>query len=160
EYPGLLRPRFAPGLLLEDEDLNTSVNYTRDLVRLMFRSLFGCGVICGLKVTGRPICEGRKWELTVASGLALDCMGNPIEVATSKTIEYDPKCDRFPENLWVTVCYKEKCCRPKDAGCSQDDDSQPQPTRIRSGYSIKLYKELPTCACHCATADDVPQPTT
>ena len=46
----LVRPRFSPGLLLRDDDLKVGVDYTRELSRLMFRSLFGCGVICGLKV--------------------------------------------------------------------------------------------------------------
>lgn len=156
----LLRAQFSPGLLLEDDDLNTCVTYTRDLSRLLFRSLFGCGVICGLKVSGRQVCAA-KWEFTVSKGLALDCFGNPIELPNNVTLDYAPECGDFQSPVWLAVCYSEKCCRPKDVACSQDDDSTPQPTRIRSGYEVRLYSSLPKCSCHCPTRDDKPvkQPT-
>ncbi len=151
----LLRAQFSPGLLLEDDDLNTCVTYTRELNRLLFRSLFGCGVICGLTVSGKQVCAG-KWEFTVSKGLALDCFGNPIELPSDVTIDYAPECGDFQPPVWLAVCYAEKCCRPKEVTCSQDDDSAPRPTRIRSGYEVKLYGSLPKCACHCPTDDDKP----
>src|ERR1044071_3859097 len=77
----LARAKFAPGMLLQHEDLEQLNNYTRDLSRLMFRSLFGCGVICGLVVTSKPECG--KLKITVAAGLALSCSGDPIEVPNS-----------------------------------------------------------------------------
>lgn len=150
-------PVFSPGLLLEDEDLNAGVNYTRNLTRLMFKALFGCGVICGLKVTARLICKGTKLEITVGKGIALDCDGDPLEVPTEQTITYDPECEDFPPVIWVTVCYIEKCCRNKDVSCSADEDGQPKPTRVRAGFVIKLYDALPKCACRCG-GDDVPPP--
>src|SRR5438477_12454528 len=92
DLSSLQRPRFSPGLLLEDEDLNAGVNYTRDLTRLLFKSLFGCGVICGLQVKARPTCKGSRLEITVPKGLAFDCLGNPLEVPVSQTFEYNPDC--------------------------------------------------------------------
>jgi len=152
------RPRFSPAQLLDDEDMNAVVNYTRDLTRLLFRSLFGCGVICGLEVGATPICAGKKWQITVSKGLALDCLGNPIEVPSQVTVEYDPGCEDFVKPLWVAICYCEKCCRPKDVACSPSDSTQLQQTRVRSGYEVKLYGALPDCACHCPTDDDKPKP--
>ena len=52
-------------MLLEDEDLNAGVSYTRDLTRILFKSLFGCGVICGLVVGAKRTCNGGKLEITV-----------------------------------------------------------------------------------------------
>jgi hypothetical protein len=46
----LTRATFSPGMLLQHADLEQLNSYTRDLSRLLFKSLFGCGVICGLKV--------------------------------------------------------------------------------------------------------------
>jgi hypothetical protein len=155
----LQRPQFSPGQLLDDDDLNAGVTYTRDLTRLLFRSMFGCGVICGLQVKPEWACQRRRWSITVTKGLALDCLGNPIELPADVTFEYNPDCDPLPPALWVTICYSEKCCRPKDVTCSQDDDAQPKPTRVRSGYEIKLALTLPNCACHCSTGDDTPSPT-
>jgi hypothetical protein len=48
----LVRPRFSPGLLLQDTDLNSAVDYGRRMLQLVLRNLFGCGVICGYEVTG------------------------------------------------------------------------------------------------------------
>src|SRR5262245_15337200 len=130
----LVRPFFSPGLLLEDDDLNASVAYTRNMVRLLFRTLFGCGVICGLKVTAQPECENRKIGIKVEKGVALDCIGNPIEIPSAQTILYDPECDRFPSHLWVAVCYTEKPCRPKDVSCSVEGTGGVAHTRSRDAF--------------------------
>ncbi len=148
----LQRPRYSPGLLLEDEDLTAGVDYSRDLNRLLFRSLFGCGVICGLKVTAEPECQHRKLIISVDKGLGLDCMGNPIHVTTPVSLHYDPDCMPFPPVIWVTACYVEKACRPRDVSCGCDDgghEAQVERTRIRDGYEIKLYDSYPECACSC-----------
>ena len=152
----LQRPHFSPGVLLEDDDLNSGVDYTRELTRLLFKSMFGCGVICGLKVTAVPICKGTKLAITVGKGMALDSLGNPLEVPGVQTIEYDPQCKDFPPEIWVTLCYTEKCCRPRDVSCSAEDDGQPKPTRIRAGFEINLYDAPPKCACRCGKDDEKP----
>ena len=69
----LVHAKFGPGMLLQHEDLEQLNIYTRELNRLMFRSLFGCGVVCGL-VVGTDVKCG-KVSVTVGSGLALDCQG-------------------------------------------------------------------------------------
>src|SRR6267143_883908 len=82
--PGLStleRARFGPGMLLQHEDLELLNTYTRDLSRLLFRSFFGCGVICGLKVTAEPHCGPVK--VTVQPGVALSCAGDPIYVPSA-----------------------------------------------------------------------------
>jgi hypothetical protein len=145
----LQRPRFTPGLLLEDEDLTAGVDYTRNLMRLMFRSLFGCGLICGLKIEAALICKGRKLAVTVGSGLALDGAGNPIQVPGPVRLEFDPACDDWPAEIWVSVCYREKSCRPRDVSCSPDDDSRIETTRSRDGFEIRLQAQVPACACAC-----------
>lgn len=155
----LLRPQYSPGQLLDDDDLNAGVTYTWELTRLLFRSLFGCGVICGLHVKAKWVCEHTKWSITVTKGLALDCLGDPIELLSDTTMNYGQDCQKPPDALWVTICYVEKCCRPKDVTCSQSDDTQTKLTRVRSGYEIRLYETLPKCACHCATSDDTAAPT-
>src|ERR1700754_1738163 len=100
----LVRPRFSPGLLLRDDDLTQGVAYTRDLSRLLFRSLFGCGVICGLKV-GQPTVKCGKLEIAVEAGVALNCCGDPIEVPDGQPpISVDPTCGApLPGMLWVTI---------------------------------------------------------
>jgi hypothetical protein len=80
----LERPRYSPGLILEDSDLTAAVDYTRALNRLLFRSLFGCGVVCGLTVSVGTDCG---LQVTVAPGLALDGCGDPLHLAGPVTLE-------------------------------------------------------------------------
>jgi len=149
-WSSLQRPRFTPGLLLEDEDLTAGVDYTRELTRLLFSSLFGCGVICGLEVEARLICNGTQVEVKVKRGIALDCRGNPISVPKDQPpIVYDAGCDPLPASLWVKVCYVEKPCQPRDVSCSPDDAGHAEPTRVRQGFEISVESKQPRCACSC-----------
>ncbi|MES0199840.1 hypothetical protein [Mesorhizobium sp. M0011] len=149
---GLARPTYSPGQLLEDEDLTAAVDYTRNLTRLLFRSLFGCGVICGLKVEGKPICKGQKLSVQIKRGLGLDCGGNPIEVPRDLTLEFDPGCDPFPKSIWVVACHTCQPCRSRETACSHDDDATCVKTRLQDGYKIKLYPGSavpPPGVCYC-----------
>ena len=149
----LERPRYSAGLLLEDDDLTAAVTYTRNMMRLMFRSLFGCGVICGLDVTAQLTCNGTRVEVTVGKGVALECLGDPIEIPKAVKVTYDADCDPLPEWLWVTVCYIEKNCRPKDVSCSPDEHGQIVQTRVMDGYEVRVYPKRPKCACSCEPPD-------
>ncbi len=146
---GLVRPLFKPGLLLEDEDLTAIVDYSSTMTRLLFSSLFGCGVVCGLKISARATCKGQKLEIVIGKGLGLDCAGNPIHVTSEQTLTYDPDCKTFPERIWVTACYTTDYCRPRPAACSDDDDPQSVKTRMREGFELRLHSALPEHACSC-----------
>jgi len=145
----LVRPRYSPGLLLRDDDLKQGVDYTRDLSRLLFRSLFGCGVVCGLKVSWAFKCD--KLVLTVDDGVALDCHGDPVHVPDAQSIPIDPSCgDPIPPHMYVTLRRIEKCCAPRAAACSCDDDESPAVcTRERDGFEIRVVTAWPDCACGC-----------
>lgn len=145
----LERPVYSPGLLLEDEDLTSGVSYTQRLTQLLFRSLFGCGVICGLTVTARLVCHRRKLEVTVAPGVGLDGMGNPVEVPRAVAFSYDPGCDPMPPTIWVAACYKDRDCAPREVSCGCDGEADRAMTRRKAGFAIHLYAEPPSCACGC-----------
>ena len=154
----LVRPTYAPGLLLEDEDLTAAVDYTRELNRLLFRSLFGCGVICGLEVAGVKQCEGRELKITVHPGLALDCLGNPIHVPRPFDLEYAPDCNaKFPKVLWVSVCFVDTACRMREVAAPCDaafGESRAEMTRRKDGFRFTLSTEQPSGPCAC----DKPKP--
>jgi hypothetical protein len=145
----LKRPLYKAGLLLEADDLTAAVEYTRNMSRLLFRSLFGCGVICGLDVTAQLTCNRTRIEVMVGPGIGLDCEGNPIHVPKAFKIVYDAKCDPLPEKLWVTLCYIQQCCAPRDISCSVDEDGHPVQTRVIDGFEVRLYARQPSCACSC-----------
>jgi hypothetical protein len=150
----LMLPQFAPGMLLQSDDLAALGAYSRDLSRLMFRTLFGCGVICGLKVTVAWKCG--KIVITIDPGIALDCCGDPIQVTATQSISIDTECNsQFPKQLYVVLCEKNKCCAPRPAMCASDNgDSTPVCTREKYGFEISVVPERPCCACGCPDDDD------
>lgn len=146
----LVRPKFGPGMLLQADDLDALTSYTRDLNRLLFRSLFGCGVVCGLDVTTK-IDKCGDLQVTVNGGVALGCDGGPIYVPKPQTVTVgDCESDDYPlpPKLWVLLCATSKCCAPRTASCGCDDDNpSSSPTRVRDGYEIRVVSKLPKCVC-------------
>lgn len=142
----LERAKFGPGMLLRHDDLEQLNVYTRELSRLLFRSLFGCGVVCGLKVTPDEKCD--KVFITVECGVALGCSGDPIHVPKAQTLSFD---DRLLDpSLWVILCGTTKCCAPRPPACpSEDEESAGTCTRERYGFEIRIVRELPRCVCGC-----------
>ena len=153
----LVRPKFGPGMLLRADDLDAQTTYTRDLSRLLFRSLFGCGVVCGLDVTP-GIDKCGDLTITVNAGVALGCDGDPIYVPKSQSVTVgDCKGDDLPDPpLWVLLCATSKCCAPRPASCGCDDDNpSSSPTRVRDCFEIRVVSKLPKCVCcHPAEQDD------
>jgi hypothetical protein len=152
----LVWPHYSPGLLLQDDDLTTGVVYTRELSRLMFRTLFGCGVMCGLVV--RPEERCCKLHLVVDKCFALDCRGDPVYVPERQHITVDPCETDVPAELWVVLRRFDKCCAPRTAVCSpEDDEAASVCTRVRDGYEIRVLPERPECSCGCAGKDAAPE---
>jgi hypothetical protein len=154
----LERPRYSPGLILEDSDLTAAVDYTRALNRLLFRSLFGCGVVCGLTVSVGTDCG---LQVTVAPGLALDGCGDPLHLAGPVTLELGRREGVLPpqgvegppertREFWVVACAGEKQCAPRTLVCDGDDlDGTRQPTRTRAMTEISISFTALQCVCGC-----------
>jgi hypothetical protein len=95
----LCRPRFFPGQLLTDDDLNRLERYVVEKNKLHNRYLHGWGVACGLEVVCDP-CDPRG--VIVRTGYALSPCGDDIVV-----------CD----DQGVDVCDLIDACEPKDPVC-------------------------------------------
>jgi hypothetical protein len=145
----LSRPKFAPGMLLQHDDLEQLNHYTRELNRLMFRSLFGCGVMCGLVVKTDMDCGSLR--ITVEPGVALSCTGDPIEIQNPVQVLIDKDCHPgMADTLWVRLCGTTKCCAPRTSMCESDDDeTKSECTRERDGYEILVDTARPPCVCGC-----------
>jgi hypothetical protein len=149
----LVWPRFTPGLLLLDEDLTAGVDYTRELSRLLFRNLFGCGVICGLAVTGQEA-TGRCLTVAVDCGLALDCIGDPVQVRQPQSVTIMATCDKtLPSAVWVALRRREHECMPRELACPPEAGGQSSAkTRTIDGYEIAVLDHRPAKACGCPEA--------
>jgi hypothetical protein len=156
----LMKPKFGPGMLLRAEDLDLLKDYTRDLNRLMFGSLFGCGVICGLVVTPEWKCDNL--HISVQPGVALACSGDPVQVVEPVSFYLDEGYHpELNDELWVLLCGTTKCCAPRTAVCaSDDDDTVSECTREKDTFQIKVVKGRPTCVCGCLKPKAPPANTT
>lgn len=143
----LVWPKFGPGMLLEHGDLELLPAYTRDLNRMMFRALFGCGVVCGLRVDAVDHCG--KVRITVECGLAIDCQGDPVYVPKTQVFDLDGECDTKVEGpLWVVLCGTSKCCAPRTSMCASDEDEAPPVcTRERDAFEIRVLDAPIGCGC-------------
>ncbi len=151
----LVRPRFEPGMLLQHDDLELMSSYPRELNRLMFRSLFGCGVVCGLVVEAQPPNNCRDC-IVVHGGLAIDGCGDPIYMPKDEPLCIDESCIPSTANeLWVVLCRTSRYCSPRAAMCPSDQsDTSTVCTRERDGYEIRVVSEAPSCACQCEAVKD------
>jgi hypothetical protein len=150
----LARARFGPGMLLQHEDLEQLNAYTQALNRLMFSSLFGCGVVCGLVVSAQA--DGTRVTVTVAAGLALDSNGDPIQVPCTQRLVFDEAChpDIAKLPLWVVLCGASRCCAPRTALCGSDEDEAATVcTRERAYFKLRIDSgsDRPPCVCGGAT---------
>ena len=65
------------GILLTDADLSLQVKYLVEKNKLRNRALHGHGVVCGLKLSCDPHCDGH---IILHDGYAIDDCGNDIVV--------------------------------------------------------------------------------
>lgn len=151
EPSALSWPLFGEGMLLKHNDLTALTGYTQELNRLMFRSLLGCGVVCGLKVKAKKN-DCDEWEVTVSEGLAISCSGDPIHVPKSHRLPEN--CDPQGKEYWVTLCRSVKTYSPRSAICSPEiDGASSVSSRARACYEIKITTRKPD-ACGCVASHE------
>ncbi len=102
----LCRPRFFPGQLLTDNDLNRLENYVVEKNKLHNRYLHGWGVACGMEVVCDPCSEG----VIVRTGYALSPCGDDIIVYSDQAVD---------------VCELINRCAPSGEPQCEDPFSQP-----------------------------------
>jgi hypothetical protein len=99
------RVRYFAGELLGAEDFETEQRYVIDRLRRLNRWLHGWGIAGGLGVS---VSQG---EIVVSPGLALDCVGNEIEVER-------PTCMALPVSgraSYLTLAFTERAVDPQPA---------------------------------------------
>ncbi len=153
-HSGLEWPLFSEGQQLRDSDLTLGVTYTRDLSRLLFRSFFGCGVVCGLRVS-LAAGECGKLIVSIEPGLALDCLGDPVHVASRATVSLNAICAADTETkAYVVLRRRSQSCKPREsAGCCGGEAHRAD-TRVSDAYEINVVETLKAGACGCITAKD------
>src|SRR5262249_5837821 len=116
-------------------------------------NLFGCGVVCGLTVTGQEA-TGRCLTVAVDCGLALDCIGDPVQVRQPQSVTIMATCDKtLPSAVWVALRRRQHDCMPRELACPPEAGGQSSAkTRTIDGYEIAVLDHRPAKACGCPEA--------
>jgi hypothetical protein len=160
---GFERPRYFPGQLLTNHDLEAAQQYVIEKNRLHNRYLVGTGVVCGLAVRCHPTCNG---VVVVEPGYAIDGCGNDVVVGAS--VEFDvlqylkaceqeaepdcygkipatpSRCDaEAPKEYCLMLHYAEEPIKPvtaliRDNSCSTN---RCEPSRIRETFRLALAEK-------------------
>lgn len=168
------RPQYHCGHLLSSDDLTLQLRYDMEKNKLRNRTLFGCGVVCGLRLTCDPDCCGT---IRIGKGYALDACGNDLVACESERFNVmerlrekgligcpppvpDP-CSKEDQNtddddcpekqcFYIVACYSEEedvFESPFQSGC----DPKPAacvPTRIKERISFDVVTKAPGCGCN------------
>jgi hypothetical protein len=134
----LIRPKYSPGLLLEDHDLTLAVDYARALNRMLLRAMLGAGVLCGLRVTADA--SNCCVHITVRRGIAIDASGALIELKSDAKVSIDVGCENRTAtlNFAIVIERTQRPCEQRDISCS-DDDGATVATRLVDGYAIHVF---------------------
>jgi hypothetical protein len=159
------RPRYFCGHLLTDEDLSLDQRYVIEKNKMYHRSLHGCGIVCGLRLTCDTRCCGR---IIVDNGFAIDSCGNDLVVCDPIAVDVlailrqkgylvapDPRneCEPPPPEeqckthqcFYVTICYNEtqkEYTTPFVSTCGTAV-TDCEATRVHEGVRFDVVSELP-----------------
>jgi hypothetical protein len=153
---------FTDGMLVTADDLQAAMHYPLSVVQVLLRSYFGCGIICGLEVTGpkeredlieKPGCEPeRGYVVKIAPGVALGCDGYPIELCSEVKLDLSPDpcgCPIEAAQTRFIAIRRERASEPSSrgrCGCG-GGDPQHQCTRQRDHILIQAFDAPPKGAC-------------
>ena len=132
------RVRYFTNQVLGVADFETEQRYLIERLRRRNRWLHGWGIVGGLQVS-----VGAH-EVAVAPGLALDCLGNEIEVDQP---------GRWPlptagKACYLTLAFAERAVEPVPvpAGPSPGDDEAITYSRVKEGWVLTYAPEDPARA--------------
>jgi hypothetical protein len=101
----VIRVRYFDGQLLSAADFQAEQDYVRGRFRRLHRWLHGWGIVGGLQVS---VDQG---EIVVAPGLAIDCLGNEIEIERRTCVPL-PAAGKASH---LTLAYVERAVDPQPA---------------------------------------------
>jgi hypothetical protein len=164
-------PRYFPGQLLTENELEQEQQYFRDRLRLHNRLLWGWGTVCGAVVCRVPLPNASTpdpWKVVVKPGYLLGPYGDDIVVEGEVIVDLrtggvsggageatavsadDPWCSRVclprePGPLYVAIRYRECLTRPvrvQPSGCGCTGE-QCEYSRLRDGFEIGILDCCP-----------------
>lgn len=157
---------FDDGMIVTAEDLTLATGHPLALMQVLVRAFFGCGVVCGLALkptrdaddhTPCPVPD-IQYALTVGPGVALDCMGFPLELCGPVCVDLKPDPCVAPgpltngEQRLLHIAIRRTAgsagatkggCGCGDPGCASDG----QCARVRDAVEIGVFVDPPEGIC-------------
>lgn len=135
---------FSDGMIVTADDLGTAMRFPLELLQVLVKAHFGCGVVCGLRLHQEPEKEIDTFCVKVEPGVALNHHGHPLQLCEAVTLDLRPDpcdCDPPPKELCIAigrVPIPESC---GDDGDDCDDKGQPrcQHRRLREGVCVAAF---------------------
>lgn len=145
--------RFSDGMIVTADDLDTAMRYPLELLQVLIKAHFGCGVVCGLRLHREPEGDGHTFSVRIEPGVALDCHGYPLKLCEAVTFNLKPDpchCGKPPTDLCFVIRRETIPESPSDDGDDCDDQGQPrcQYRRVREGVCVAAFDP---CACTIST---------
>lgn len=132
----LKRVNYFFGQLLSAADFQVEQDYLREKQRRYVRAVHGSGVVNGLKV--KVANHGNDWEITVTPGLAIDPMGELLELCAVSLL---PLISTSSAALVYLRYLERQTDRLPFPGASSDEDGQP--SRIVEGCELVVVDAVP-----------------
>ncbi len=138
------RNRYFYGKLLTVRDFESEQKYMNDKRRLINRLLFGSGVVCGLKV----VAVDNK-TISMEAGVALDCSGREIVVASPVTQKLSMvegfTNNEYSKNVYLCIAYDEKGKEPVHSVASSSGGTEEvsEYNRFNEGYKLIIREDNP-----------------
>lgn len=137
----LERNRYFYGKMLTARDFETEQRYFNNKRRLLNRTLFGAGVVCGLGV-----CRNDDVSFSLETGLALDYMGREICVSAPviRKLRMVEGCESLEKSDRAYLClqYAQEEREPVNNIGAADSGSE-QFNKIGEGYRLYLSTDEP-----------------
>jgi hypothetical protein len=161
--------QFSDGMLVTADDLTAAMRYPLNVIQVLLKAYFGCGIVCGLDLknpaegqvaetthgepgstppqeAGRPAKCDLNFILTVEKGVALGCDGYPIEICGPLKLDLTPdpcRHDTEPKTMFVAtrrVPAAEAAARSCGCGSTGGEPAQ-QCTRMRDHALVQAFEE-------------------
>lgn len=134
---------FRDGMIVTADDLDAAVRHPTSLLLTVFRSFFGCGVVCGLELRPKQA-GGGGWVLCVDRGVAIDGHGHPIELCSAVDLDLSPEacaCEPPPDKVCIAVRRITSDEAPHDACTCDLDEPRFDCRRVRDHVLVKAFTQ-------------------
>ncbi|MBU0654315.1 MAG: hypothetical protein KJ914_04180 [Gammaproteobacteria bacterium] len=131
---------FSDGMVVNAGDLDTAMMYPLEVIQVLIRAYFGCGIVCGLDLNKEPENAKETFCVTIAPGVALDCNGFPLQLkdGIKLNLKPDPCAEvKYPLCVCIAISRTNSPTAPRENGCD-DSNGNAKPSYARKAELVRI----------------------